>query len=204
MAKQDQSTMIDITDAPDIWSRCFMVHSLVIIGSREANSAYNLAPKHMAMPLGFGNYFGFMGTPRKKTYENVKREKAFTVSYPQPHQLVLSSLSASRREKDDTKPIIEKIPTVDARRIDGKFLKDSYFQLECELSQTVGKFGEWELVVGEIVAAYVHKNAHRDEAKDKEDSKLIENHPLLAYLHPDRFSIVKESHNFPLPKDFKR
>lgn len=204
MEEQQDSEMVEITDDPNMWNRCYMVHSLVVIGSTEENGKYNLAPKHMAMPLGFGPYFGFMGTPRKTTYRNIEREKVFTVSYPSPEQLVISSLTASRREDDDTKPIIDQVPTVEAQKIDGKFLKDSYFQLECKLSQMMGKFGEWEIIVGEVVAAYVHRDALKKEGDDADYGDQIHDHPLLAYLHPDRFSIIEESNAFPFPKKFKR
>ncbi|SHE89394.1 NADH-FMN oxidoreductase RutF, flavin reductase (DIM6/NTAB) family [Fodinibius roseus] len=204
MADQSSSPMIDITDNPNLWTRFFMVHALLIIGSKEKDGSFNMAPKHMAMPLGFGPYFGFIGTPRKTTYRNIKREEVFTVSFPQPDQLVQTSLAASPREDDDSKPVIEAIPTVKAQIIEGVFMENSYLQLECTLHEIMGKFGEWEIIVGEIVAAYVHEDALRKEGEDSRDNKIINDSPLLAYLHPNRFSIIKKSHNFPLPKDFKR
>ena len=39
------------TDRP-IWDRVFSVAPLVIVGSKEADGRFNLAPKHLAMPLG--------------------------------------------------------------------------------------------------------------------------------------------------------
>ncbi|MEX2585310.1 MAG: flavin reductase [Balneolaceae bacterium] len=196
--------MIEITDDPKLWNRFFTVHSLLIIGTKEKDGSFNMAPKHMAMPLGFGPYLGFMGTPRKTTYRNIKREGAFTVSVPRPDQLVLSSLTASPREKDDTKPIIDAIPTVKAKKIVGQFLENSYLQLECTLHEILGKYGEWEIIVGKIVAAYVHPEALRKEGDDADDNKLIHKSPLLAYLHPNQYSVIKKSNHFPLPKDFKR
>jgi flavin reductase (DIM6/NTAB) family NADH-FMN oxidoreductase RutF len=204
MAEQQEAEMVDISNDPQMWNRCYMVHSLVVVGSTEEDGSYNFAPKHMAMPLGFGPYFGFMGTPRKTTYRNIKREEVFTVSYPGPDQLVISSLMASQREDDDSKPIVDQIPTVDAQRVDGQLLKDSYFQLECKLSQMMGKFGEWEIIVGEVVAAYVRQDVLKEEGDDADYGAQIHDHPLLAYLHPDRFSIIEESNAFPFPKDFKR
>lgn len=201
----DQETnMIEIDLDQDVWNHCYTVHSLIVIGSKEESGAYNFAPKHMAMPLGFSNQFGFMGTPRKSTYRNVQREKEFTVSYPKPSQLVISSLTSTRREEDDSKPILDKIPTVASKVVDGKFIKDSYFHLECKLTECLGKFGEWEVVVGEIVAARIQKEAARKRGNGMDESELIYDFPLLAYLHPDRFSIIKESHAFPYPKEFKR
>ncbi|MEX2435554.1 MAG: flavin reductase [Balneolaceae bacterium] len=204
MANQTNSNMIEITDDPNLWTRFFMVHSLMIIGSKEKDGSFNMAPKHMAMPLGFGPYFGFMGTPRKNTYRNIKREKAFTVSFPGPDQVVFSSLAASTREEDDSKPVIQTIPTVDAKLIEGKFLENSYLQFECTLHEILGKFGEWEMIVGEIVAAYVREDSLRKVGDDADDNNLINRSPLLAYLHPNQFSTIKKSNNFPLPKDFKR
>jgi flavin reductase (DIM6/NTAB) family NADH-FMN oxidoreductase RutF len=88
--------------------------------------------------------------------------------------------------------------------VDGKFLEDSYFQLECTLNECIGKFGEWEIVVGEIVAARVQKEAARNIGNGMDEGKQIFNSPLLAYLHPDRFSVIKESNTFPYPNEFKR
>lgn len=204
MADKSSQSMIDITDDPNLWTRFFMVHTLLVIGSQEKDGGYNLAPKHMAMPLGFGPYLGFMGTPRKTTYRNIKREGVFTVSFPQPDQLVQTSIAASPRENDDSKPVVDSISTVKAQKIDGIFMKNSYLQLECNLHEILGKFGEWEMIVGEIIAAYVHENALRQEGDDANDNKLINESPLLAYLHPDRFATIEKSNQFPLPKDFKR
>ncbi len=204
MADNSSPSMIDITDDPNLWNRFFMVHALLVVGSKEKDGRFNVAPKHMAMPLGFGPYFGFMGTPRKTTYRNIQREEVFTVSFPQPDQLVHTSLAASQREEDDSKPVIDAIPTVKAQKVEGVFMENSYLQLECTLHEIMGKFGEWEIIVGEIVAAYVHEDALRQEGDDADDNKLISESPLLAYLHPNRFSTIKESNNFPLPKDFKR
>lgn len=185
-----------------MWNRLYSVHSLVVIGSREENGDYNFAPKHMAMPMGFSTYFGFIGTPRKTTYKNVKREGVFTVSYPRPSQIVVSSLAASPREKDDSKPVIKEFATVEAEKIDGNLLEDAYLHLECELEDILGSFGEWEMIVGKVVAARAQQDAIRQ--MDVDSNELIYRTPLLAYLHPDRFSIVKESQAFPFPENFKR
>lgn len=191
---------LDLTE--NLWNRLYSVHTLVIIGSREEDGAYNFAPKHMAMPLGFSPYFGFMGTSRKTTYRNVKREGVFTVSFPKPSQIILSSLAASPREQDHSKPVIKEFQTVDAEKIDGEFIQDAYLHLECELDSIVGTFGEWELVVGKLVAARAAESALKQ--MDIDDNDLINNAPLLAYLHPDRFAVVDQSQAFPFPEDFKR
>ncbi|NIQ57054.1 MAG: flavin reductase, partial [Gammaproteobacteria bacterium] len=52
---------------------------LVLVGTREGEGAYDLAPKHMATPLGWGDYFCFVCTPEHRTYQNATREEEFTV-----------------------------------------------------------------------------------------------------------------------------
>lgn len=204
MSEEHNSEMIELDVEQDVWDRCHTVHALLVVGSKEENGQYNFAPKHMAMPLGFNNHFGFMGTPRKSTYRNIMREKAFTVSFPTPNQLTITSLAATQREEDNSKPMLKNIPTTPSQHIEGYFLKDSYFQLECEFIECLGKFGEWEIIVGEIVAARVDKKRIRKTGNGIDESQQIFNNPLLAYLHPNRFSVIKESNVFPFPKEFKR
>jgi len=204
MTEENSNEMIELDVEQDVWSRTYTVYSLLIIGSKEEDGNYNFAPKHMAMPMGFSNHFGFIGTPRKNTYRNIQREKVFTVSYPKPSQLTVSSLAATQREDDDSKPILDQIPTTPAEKIEGYFVKDSYFQLECKLTECLGKFGEWELIVGEIVAARINKKMSRKIGDGVGEGQLIYDNPLLAYLHPNRFSVIKESNVFPFPKEFKR
>ncbi|MGQ9871755.1 flavin reductase [Leptodesmis sp.] len=94
---------------------------LVVIGTREPDGGYDLAPKHMAMPIGWENYFGFVCTPRHHTYQNVLREQAFTVSFPRPEQVVLASLSAAPRCEEDAKPALAALPILPASVVDGVF-----------------------------------------------------------------------------------
>ena len=92
--KQDKYVLLD--DIISIWDQIFTIAPLVLIGTKE-KQGYDLAPKHMAMPLGFGNYFGFVCTPRHNTFSNVLATGGFTVSFPIPDQIITSSLSASPR-----------------------------------------------------------------------------------------------------------
>ena len=110
---------LDLTQA--LWERFFTVAPLIVVGTKEADGSYDLAPKHMATPLGWGNYFGFICTPRHRTYQNVQREKNFTVSFPKPGQIVLTSLAAAPRCGDDSKPTIATLPTFPASAIELAF-----------------------------------------------------------------------------------
>ena len=49
-------------DSP-FWERVFTVSPLVLVGTKETDGTYDLAPKNLAMPLGWGNRFCFVCTP---------------------------------------------------------------------------------------------------------------------------------------------
>jgi flavin reductase (DIM6/NTAB) family NADH-FMN oxidoreductase RutF len=202
---------MDGTDSPDlvtldtgrpIWDRFFTVAPLVVVGTREEDR-YNLAPKHMAFPLGWDNYFAFVCTPRHETYRSVLTTGEFTVTYPRPTQVVLASLTAEPREDlDEPKPMLSVMPTFPATEIDGVFLQDGYLFLECRLDRVLDGFSLNSLIVGRVIAAHVHPDALRADERDEQD--LIYESPLLAYLSPGRYATVRESFAFPFPADFKR
>ena len=115
----------------------------------------------MATPLSWENHFGFVCTPSHGTYQNIKREKVFTVSFPNPDQVLLTSLSAAPRCDDDSKPSLQALPTIPATAVEGVLLKDSYLFLECELDRIIDGFGKNSLIAGRIVAAQVAETALR-------------------------------------------
>lgn len=189
------------TDHP-IWDRFFTVAPLIVVGSREPSGNYDLAPKHMATPLSWENHFGFVCTPSHGTYQNIKREKVFTVSFPNPEQVLLTSLTAAPRCDDDTKPSLRALPTFPASVVEGVLVKNSYLFLECELDRIIDGFGNNSLIAGRIVAAQVSENALR--AQDKDDQEILKNSPLMAYLPPGRYTAIDQSLSFPFPKGFTR
>jgi len=195
--------MVPLDVEEPIWDRVFLVSPLVVVGTREGNT-YDLAPKHMAAPMGWENYFGFVCTPRHSTYHNVIAAGSFTVSYPRPEQAALASLTASPRQKGGgpEQPVLAGLPTVPASRVDGIFLDGAYLMLECELDRMVDGIGSNSLVIGRIVAAHVRREALR--VSDGDDQRLVADHPLLAYLHPGRYASIVETMAFPFPADFQR
>lgn len=184
-----------------IWDRFYTVAPLVLIGTKEAEG-YDLAPKHMVTSLGWENYFAFVCAPRHRTYQNILQEQVFTVSYPRPTQLVLTSLAAAPRCGDDTKPSLLALPTFLASQIDGVFVAEGYVFLECQLERVVDGFGVNSLIIGRIVAAHVHEDALR--TSDRDDQDVIHQAPLLAYLSPGRIATIASSYSFPFPLDFTR
>lgn len=199
--KEFEAQVVSLDTGRPIWDHFFMVNNLVVVGTRQSSGEIDLAPKHMAIPLGWQNYFGFVCTPNHRTYLNIRQSKVFTVSFPRPTQVVLTSLTAAPRCEDDSKPSLRALPTVPAPTIDCVFMKDAYLYLECKLDRLLDGFGENSLIIGKIVGAYVAKEALRSSEKD--DNDLIYKNPLLVYLAPRRFSTIKDSKAFPFPAQFR-
>ena len=202
MREHAHGNLVTLSGELPIWERVFTVNPLVVVGTRERDGGYDLAPKHMAFPMGWENYFGFVCTPRHGTYHNARQEGFFTVSYPRPTQVVLASLAASPREGDGTKPSVQALPTFPASEIDGIFIEDAYLFLECVLDRIIDDFGENSLIAGRIVATHASEDYLR--ASDRDDNDLIQESPLLAYLSPGRHARVRESNSFPFPANFMR
>jgi flavin reductase (DIM6/NTAB) family NADH-FMN oxidoreductase RutF len=202
MNGNEYENLVTLEKGVPIWDNFFTVSPLVLVGGRDASQEYNLAPKHMAFPLGWENYFAFVCTPSHTTYQNIKRDGEFTVTYPRPTQVIFTSLSATPRDDDNFKPSLLALPTFPAELIDGPFVQDGYVFLECRLNRIIDGFGRNSLIIGEIIAAHVHKEALR--ASDRDDGALIFNAPLLAFLEPGRFARIEQTFAFPFPTDFKR
>lgn len=194
--------LVELNTRTPIWDRFFMVAPLVLIGTREPDSSDDLAPKHMVSPMGWQNYYGFVCTPRHGTYQNIKRSGVFAVTYPKPTQWLETSLTASPRCDDDTKPSLQMIDTVRSPTVDCPVVTEGYLFLECELDRLIDGFGVNSLIVGKIVAARADPDYLR--AMERDDQDVIFNGPLLSYLSPGRFAVIKESYSFPIPQGMKK
>lgn len=197
-----RGNLVKLSTQTPIWDRFFMVAPLVLIGTREPDGADDLAPKHMVSPMGWQNYFGFVCTPRHGTYQNIKRQPVFAVTYPKPSQWLETSLTASPRCEDDTKPVLKMLDTIRSPTVDCPIVKDGYLYLECELDRFVDGFGVNSLIVGRIVAARVDPDYLR--ALERDDQDIIFNGPLLSYLSPGRFAVIRETFSLPIPKGMKK
>jgi len=185
-----------------IWDRFFTVAPLVVVGSKEPDGTFDLAPKHMAMPLGWQNYYAFVCSPRHATYRNIQRERQFTVSFPRPTDVVTSSLAASPRCDDDSKPALALLSTRPADVVDGVLVADGYLHLECTLHSVLDGFGRNSLIIGEVVAASADEDYVRMD--DRDGGEQLFHSPLLAYVSPGRYATLRDTAQFPLPKGFSR
>jgi len=189
------------TDHP-IWNRFFHVAPLIVVGTREPDGSHDLAPKHMAAPIGWDNYFGFVCTPAHGTYRNARREGAFTVSYPRPSQVLSASLAAAPRCEGGDKPSLDALGTFPASRVEGVLLTDAYLHLECETHRIVDGFGDNSLVTGRVGEAHVSGRSIRRADADERDAILRA--PLLVYVAPGRYAEVAETLAFPFHEGWSR
>jgi len=202
MQVDDTDKLVSLATDQPIWDHFFSVAPLVIVGSKEEDGHFNLAPKHLAMPLGWESYYCFVCTPRHTTYQNIRRHGAFTVSYPRPTEVLLASLAAAPRCEDLSKPSLLVLPTFPARQVDGVLVQGCYLFLECTLHRILDGFGPNSLIIGQVVAAAVHEDALR--AEDRDEADQIFEFPLLAYLSPGRLAEIRQSTAFPFPRGFSR
>ena len=190
------------TNSP-IWDRVYTIAPLVIIGTKEEDS-YDLAPKHMASPMGFDNYFGFVCTPDHKTYHNVRQHQEFTVSFPNPDQILTASLTASNREHVGNKAtsVLDSLQVAWGHTVDAPVVAGCYLYLECALHKVIDGFGSNALITGYVHKAYIDEELARISEID--EGAQIAKHPLLAYIANGRFAKIEETFNFPFPKDFTK
>lgn len=193
--------LVPLPVGAELWERVFTVAPLVLVGTKEGDD-WDFAPKHMAMPLGWDDLYGFVCTPRHATYRNLGAHPWFTVSFPLPDQIVASSLTASGRAEGGRKPTLAALATEPARVIDGRVVSGCGLALECALERMVDEIGDASLVVGRVVAASAPHEALRDP--DVDDADLLHRLGPLAYLHPGRFAEIRDTRSFPLPADFQR
>ena len=125
--------LIPLDPQQRLWDQAFTVAPLVVVGTREANGEWDLAPKHLAMPASWQNHFVFVCTPAHATYGNARRDGRFTVTYVRPKQVLLASLAAAPRCDSGEKRELALIDTFPAPNGHGIFVSDGYFFLTCKL-----------------------------------------------------------------------
>ena len=193
--------LVDLSTETPIWDRFFLVAPLVLVATKEGDG-YDVAPKHLATPVGWENYFEFVCSPSHATYRNLEAHPEFTVSFPGSDLILETSMAAGPRAPDRSKPALAAVPLVPAHAVDGVLVERCVLYLECELARVVDGFGDNSLVVGRVVAASAPRRALR--GPDVDDADLLHQLRPLVYLSPGRFGVVDATHAFPQPMGFSR
>lgn len=94
----------------------------------------------------------------------LKENKAFTVSLVTPNQVVLAT---PRRDELLEIPVVKHIPTQKAKVVDAPVVQDAYLCLECTLERVIDGFGDFSLIAGHVIAAFVREDAllHLSESR---------------------------------------
>ena len=195
------SNLVPLELDGSLWERVFQVAPLVVVGTREPDGGHDFAPKHRVVTLT-PRHFGFVCRESHATYRNALRERAFTVSWPGPHQIVMTSAAASSRCEDGEKKALRGLPTLVAERVDGVLLAGCCLYVECRLERVIDDLDDDGLVIGRIVAAWAAPDALRNAKAP--DHTVVHQRPLLVYLHPSQFATIEKSVGFPFPKGFTR
>lgn len=196
----DQPELVELDVDHPIWDHIHTVAPLVLVGTKEGDG-YDLAPKHLAMPIGWTEYFMFVCTPEHHTYTNLVTHQEFTVSYARPDCVVLLGQAAAERHGGD-KLTLELLPTFAASVVDGVHFSDSYLYLECRLEEIRDGLGPNSLIIGRVVRAACAPSAVR--SPDVDDAELLHRSPLLAFISPDRFTAIGDTTSFPFPKGLRQ
>ncbi len=198
----DEGALVELGTGAPIWDRFFTIAPLVLIGTREPDGGDDVAPKHMAGPMGWENYFGFVCTPRHGTYRNIARDRVFAVTFPKPAQWLETSLTASPRCDDGEKTSLRLVETTHSPEIDCPMVKNGSLYLECTLERFVDDLGPNSLIIGRVIAARIDPAYLR--AHERDDQDVIREGPILTYVSPGRFAVVRETQAFPFPAGMKR
>jgi len=201
-AAQTTTRYVSLSTDQPVWERFPMVAPLVLVGTIEPDGEADIAPKHLAMPVSWGNRFGFVCHPSHGTYRNVVATEAFTVGYPTPEMLLHTSLAAAPRASDGTKPTVQALPLAAAKKVEGVLVQGCRVHLECTLDRVIDDLDENVLVIGTVVAAHVAESALR--TFDVDDADLVHAEPLLAYVHPGRVASIADTVSFPYHQGFSR
>jgi flavin reductase (DIM6/NTAB) family NADH-FMN oxidoreductase RutF len=193
--------LVELSTATPIWDRVFTVAPLVLVATKEGDG-WDVAPKHLALPLGWENRFGFACSERHATYRNVVAHPEFTVSFPRADRILDVTMAAGARAEDGSKPTLSALSTFAATTVDGVLVEGCDLYLECALERVVDGFGPNSLVVGRIVAAAAAPEALR--TADGDDADVVHRRGLLVYVDPGRFGIVRETYSLPFPAGFSR
>lgn len=137
--------------------------------------------------------YGILISPKRYTYELLKKEKGFTVNFLMHDQAPCIALIGSTSGRDIDKIERFKIAATRAPNVNGMIMEASYAAYECE-KKDMHEYGDHFLIVGLIISIHVAQDTlSRKETLDerKVSPALYFGKDRYLTIDPDTLSIVK-------------
>jgi flavin reductase (DIM6/NTAB) family NADH-FMN oxidoreductase RutF len=138
--------------------------------------------------------YGILISPKRYTYELLKREKGFTVNFLMHDQAHCIAELGSTSGRDIDKIERFNIAVTRAQNVNGMIMRASYAAYECG-KQDMHEYGDHFLVVGRIIAIHVAQDS-LSEKETVNEKKVL---PALYFgkdryltIDPDTLTIVKK------------
>jgi len=125
--------------------------------------------------------YGALVSPKRYTYQLLKKEKGFTVNFLMHNQASLIAKLGSTSGRDIDKLSRFDIATEYADRVNGTIMSISYAAYECE-KYAMHEYGDHFLVVGRILLIHIAQDTLREQEIVDEKTVL----PVL-YFGKDRY-----------------
>ena len=92
MEEHGSEDLFTLRENLPIWDRVSTVNPLVLVGTKEEDEGYDIAPKAHGLSAGLGQLLRLCLYAAPPDLRQPRREGVFTVTYPRPTQVVLASL----------------------------------------------------------------------------------------------------------------
>lgn len=137
--------------------------------------------------------YGVLISPKRYTYELLRKEKGFTVNFLMHDQAHCIAEIGSTSGRDIDKIERFNIAATRAHNVNGMIMQASYAAYECD-KKNMHEYGDHFLVVGRIISIYVAQNT-LSKKETVDERKVL---PALYFgkdryltIDPDTLSIVK-------------
>jgi len=175
----------------------FWPEGIVLVTTLSPDGMPNVAPKTQAAPVGRRNFWSFACTPSHHTHKYIEAGGEFVINIPGPELIKNISLAARRFALDEDEIRGSELTAMPSREVSPPSIAECRVHLECRLHRIVEGLGEDSLIIGRVVAA----SADSDIIDPSPDS--LQRHPLLVYVYPDHWTMVKEAERFRFPAEYK-
>jgi flavin reductase (DIM6/NTAB) family NADH-FMN oxidoreductase RutF len=175
----------------------FCPEMVVLVTTMSTSGIFNVAPKTQAMPVGRGNYWAFACCSSHHTYQNVLQQGEFVVNIPGPELIEHISRASADTPAGADEIDACGLTAIPSRQVAVPSILECRVHLECKRYQVIDGLGGDSLIIGKIVAAC------GDQDFVSTDVRILAEKPVLAYVHPDHYTLVKEVRKFQFPRNYK-